>query len=198
MTPEPHEVLAVLGLGLDRDARARQPTAVEPLVQLVGKRLGHERGVIDPLGRRIELGGDDEVEGHRPLVEQPPLASAREPMGQRAERTEAGGDIGRRQRGELTERAHAEPGEQIDELVEARARARRGGTPVSGWERGTPRSLRKPRRALCFTAQRRELGGERRVGDADDRRAGDVGSAAERLGCKCNDPLGRARRSPPK
>ena len=46
-------------------------------------------------------------------------------------------------------------------------------------------------RTSCLTAQRRELSGECRVGDTDHRWAGDVGSTAECLGCKCNDPLGQ-------
>ena len=94
MTPQPHEMLTVLGLGLDRDARARQPASLEPLLQLVGQRLGDERGVVDALGGRIELSGNREVGRHRTLVEKPSVASVRQAMGQGAEWPEARRDIG--------------------------------------------------------------------------------------------------------
>ena len=165
-------------------------------MQLVRKRLRHERGVIDALGRRIELGGHDEIEGHGSLVEQSPFATTRQQMGKRAQWTEAGGDIRCRQRGELAERAHTEAGEQIDELVELEiglddGKHRRG----NGSEERFGLS-RCHNAHLCFTAQRRELGGESRVGDTYHRGAGDIGSAAEGLGCKCNDPLGQRVISP--
>ena len=89
MPPKPHEMLAVLGLGLDGDARAGQAATVESFLQLVGQGLGDERRVIDALRRRIELGDDREVGRDRALVEQPSLASGGEPMRQRAERSEA-------------------------------------------------------------------------------------------------------------
>ncbi len=91
--PQPHEMLTVLGLGLDRDAGAGKTAIVEPFLQLVGQGLGDERGVIDTLSGRIELGQDREIGRDGTFVEQPPLAPVGEPMRERAERPEASSDI---------------------------------------------------------------------------------------------------------
>ena len=53
--------LAVLGLGPHRHPGAGQAQVVEPGVQLVGQRLGHEGGRVDPFGRWIQHGLDPQL-----------------------------------------------------------------------------------------------------------------------------------------
>ena len=169
MTPQPHEMLAVLGLGLDRDPRASQPASVEPFLQLIGQRLGHERGVVDTLGGRIELGRDREVGRDRALVEQPSVASVRKPMGQGPERSRTAP----RHRTPAAPRASRacgrRPRQQVDEVVEAelgldhREHSRR----QRGEELGGA-TLRYHSSLNVYRAASGELGSERAVGHPDD------------------------------
>jgi hypothetical protein len=140
-------MLAVLGLGFDCDARAGQPASVEPFLQLVGQRLGHERGVVDTLGGRIELGRDGEVGRDGPLVEQPSVVTVRESMGQGAERTEARRDIGRRQR-RASRACGPRVGQQVDEIVEAELGLDHRNTVVGKGEElgGATCGIREPER----------------------------------------------------
>ncbi len=53
--PDPVQLLAVLGLRLDRQPGAGQPAPDSPSCSLLGQRPGGEGGGVDPVDRRVEL-----------------------------------------------------------------------------------------------------------------------------------------------
>ena len=117
MAPEPLERFAVLGLGPHHDPGAGQTQVVEAAVQLVGQRLGHEGGGVDPFGRRVELGLDLQLRRGDAGVGRALVESTGQAVGETALDPEAGQHVGGRQGGQVTERAHPEADEHVDQVA---------------------------------------------------------------------------------
>ena len=116
MAPAPGQPLTPLGLGLDHHASARKTERPESRHELLGQRLGRERGGLDVHGGWIQLGGLDELGGRWRRWGGVFVVAAGKPMCARTRRPEATehGSVGQRRK--RAQRAQAEPDEQIGQL----------------------------------------------------------------------------------
>ena len=164
VTPGPGQVLTVLGLGLDDDLGACEPSRLQAAEEPVGQPLRGERSLVDPLGRGVDLADLDQVRGWHGERGRMLLLPAREPVRADAVGAEAGEDRGRRELGERTEGAQTQavqhPG-QPDVSEDLHRPRREEGWGLASREarrsRGAPRAGPRSRRRRSRRARRRPL-----------------------------------------
>jgi hypothetical protein len=97
VSPDPDEVLAVLGFGLDSDARAHQSRAREGVAEPVGDRLRGEGGSVDTVRGWIETDLGTEIRRRHTTVERSIVEAAGAAVSDDSDRTEATNDVVGRQ-----------------------------------------------------------------------------------------------------
>ena len=147
--PQPAELASVLAAHLHLNPDAGKTRGRQPVVHLIGECLGREDHRLGLPGRRVELLPHGQVGGRRPRDQRSRLESARQPAGQPALRPEAAGRLGRRQRGQLSQRLDAQSGQQLAQLGHAQDSHRQPGQELTCLPRrhqqpGRPRAGRKP------------------------------------------------------
>ena len=131
MTPAADQLLAVLGLGLDGHHGARQAEGGQPLVQLVSQGLGHERGRVHPLCRRVQLGGDRQVRRRRSSRQRAVVLAARQIVGDGPGHSETAQHRRSGQGGQVTQGADPQPRQQVGQRLELRPQGTRpAGAPA--------------------------------------------------------------------
>ena len=100
---------------------------MQPGDEVVGGRPHPEGDLVDAVEGRLEVDLHVDVAGRDARGRRPGIASGGEGMQPRAHRPEPRDHVGDAERGELAQRADAEPGEQPDQLglFEQRDRQRR-------------------------------------------------------------------------
>ena len=182
--PQPFVALAVIGLGGDDQTRAHLAVGTQRGRQLVGQLPGDEHQRVDMMSRVVEHMHGDQPAGWFDRVGRTIVAATGNAMGELAVPTEAGQHIGNRQRGELTQLAHAESLQQFDELVVEAGHRRQAVAPATvpesrQWHR---RRWHDHRATACCCLPCRDGGGEPAIGDAHPEPA-HCGQALAQRGC---------------
>jgi hypothetical protein len=110
--PPPAALPPVRPGGLDLHPDAGQPAGGQAVVQPPGQCLGREHDRFGPWFRRVELLDHGQVGGRRPGRERPEVQAAGQPVGALPRVAEPAGHVADGQRGEIPERAQAQPDQQ--------------------------------------------------------------------------------------
>ena len=125
--PPPAALLPVRPGGRDLHADAGQPAGGQAVVQPFGERLGREHHRLGPRLRRVELLGHGQVRGRRAGGQRPGVQAAGQPVRGLSRVAEPAGHVAGGQRGEIPERAQAQPGQQAGQVLAGSART------LTGW-----------------------------------------------------------------
>ena len=116
--PHPVDLRTALDPGGDGQPQTRDPGRGEHGVQLPREPPTEERGLVDPLQGRVAPVLDRRPRGHGGHRRRAPRDGPGDPVRHRPDLTETGGDIPRRERGEVAQRPHAETVQEADQLRE--------------------------------------------------------------------------------
>jgi len=110
--PPPAALPSVRPGGGDLHPDAGQPAGGQAVVQPPGQCLGREHHRLGARFRRVELLGHGQVRGRRAGRERPAVQAAGQPVGALPRVAEPAGHVADGQRGEIPERAQAQPDQQ--------------------------------------------------------------------------------------
>ena len=114
--PRPLAALAVLGLDQDHHPGAHPPVGGEPGDEIVGEPLHHEHDCLELLDGFVERMLDPPSGMGVDRRGRTQIATAGQPVGVQADRAEPRQHVACVERRQTTERADAEPHEQVDQL----------------------------------------------------------------------------------
>ena len=153
--PPPAALPPVRPGGADLHPDAGQPAGGQAVVQQPGQRLGREHHRLGARFRRVELLDHGQVRGRRAGRERPGVQAAGQPVRALPRVAEPAGHVADGQRGEIPERAQAQPVQQCYQVLGTPGPGRPGRSPAGRPGTSPPRPAARPGRPGRPEARRR-------------------------------------------